>query len=125
MVKFHVESIGEIFALAREHFQPPEGAEGTTAAVQLDIHGEGGGEWHIDFAGLDFTVVPGKHAAPDIWVSVSAADCIAVVNGELNPVTAYMRGRINFTGDMQLIYRLQNLFVMPDGVFPWARGGEK
>ena len=42
-------------------------------------------------------------------LSMAGQDLVALSNGELNPVAAFMQGRIKVTGDMSLALRLQNI----------------
>ena len=42
---------------------------------------------------------------------VSAQDLIAMSNGELNAVSAFMQGKIKISGDMSLAMRLQSILA--------------
>ena len=112
---FDVRTIQEIFELVRSYFNPPEETRSLTADVQIDIQGEGGGEWTIHFENLDYQVIPGQIESPDIRFSIGAEDCLALVNGTLNPVTAYMLRRFDFIGDMKLANQLRRMFDFPTG----------
>jgi putative sterol carrier protein len=52
----------------------------------------------------------GHAEAPDVTVTMSDDDLVALFRGELNPMVAYMTGRIKVSGDVNLAQRLVSLF---------------
>ena len=46
----------------------------------------------------------------DCTVSVSQEDFIKLISGQLNPMMAFMSGKIKVTGDMSVAMKLQSLF---------------
>ena len=52
----------------------------------------------------------GQAEAPDVTVTMGDEDLVALFRGELNPMVAYMTGRIKVTGDLMLAQRLVSLF---------------
>jgi len=44
-------------------------------------------------------------------LSMAAQDLVALSNGELNAVAAFMQGRIKVSGDMALAMRLQSILT--------------
>jgi putative sterol carrier protein len=99
----------EIFDAMESRFLP-EQARDLNAVVQFDLSGEGGGQWHIVIANGGLTVNRGAAPAPTMVFSASAADYVAIINGDLNPMTAFMQGKVRLRGDMALAMRLPNLF---------------
>jgi putative sterol carrier protein len=87
----------------------PAKLEGIDAVILFNLSGEGGGQWTATLADGKAKVEEGKTAPPDMTVSVAAQDLIAISNGQLNPVAAFMRGRIKISGDMMLAMRLQSI----------------
>ena len=64
--------------------------------------GEGG-----DFA-VGFKLGPGAiPAQPTATLSLSEADAAAMERGELDPLEAFMAGRIRVDGDMTLVMQMQ------------------
>ncbi len=106
--------IEDVFRALEEHFLP-EKAEETDVTVQLHITGEGGGDWYIRIQRGSLQVHPGvAEDHPDLSITTSAEDYLALVNGEMDPIGAYMRGRVKAQGNLRLVYRLQFLFRLPE-----------
>ncbi len=107
-------TIQQVFDLLPHYFRPDK-ARGVKAVVQFHITGEGGGDWVVEVADGRLTVRTGVTTAPaDLTVTVRADHYWALLRGEMDPLAAYMRGRLRIQGDLQLAYRLQDLFRMPD-----------
>ena len=88
----------------------PEQLKGINAKIQFDLSGEGGGQWVVGVADGQVAVNPGTTESPNVTASMSAADYLAMVNGELKPMTAFMQGKVKIKGDMGLVMKLQSLF---------------
>jgi putative sterol carrier protein len=98
---------------ARELFEGLEGridparTRGTTASYRFDV--QGAGSWHVDVN--DGAVHVTESDAPaDCVIRASEENLLRIVRGELNPVTAYMTGRVKVEGDITLATRLRDLF---------------
>jgi putative sterol carrier protein len=88
----------------------PADADNLKATIQFELSGEGGGEWHVTIADRKATVKQGVTSNPSVSFSASVKDYLAIVNGELNPVNAFMQGKVRVKGDMGLVMKLQSLF---------------
>ena len=86
-----------------------EKTKGIHALLQFSISGDGGGEWGVTVDDGKFTVVPGQLAKPQLIIKASAADALRLMQGELNPVGAFMTGRVKIVGDMSLAMKLLDL----------------
>lgn len=53
------------------------------------------------------TVGPGDADAPEVTITQDLKTATAMAKRELNPVTAFMTGRLRVAGDMGLLMRLQ------------------
>ncbi len=51
----------------------------------------------------------GRAEAPDLTVTISDDDLVALMHGDLQPATAFMTGRIKMRGDVRLAQRLVEL----------------
>lgn len=104
-----VTSIQEIFEQIDEGFNPAK-AEGVDAVFQFNLTGDSGGQYWVKVANQRAEVHQGVHDAPTMIITSSAADYLALVNGDLNAMTAFMQGKVKVKGDMGLALRLQAMF---------------
>ena len=100
----------DIFNEMVNGFQP-ERAGSLRAKFQFCLSGEDGGDWVVSVANKQCTVTPGAVDKPDVTISMDAADFVKMVNGELQPVVAFMQGKIKLQGDMNLAMKVQELFA--------------
>jgi hypothetical protein len=71
--------------------------------LRLVVSGAEGGDW-----GVAFKLGPGEiPAQATTTVTLTAADVAAMERGELNPLEAFMAGRIQVQGDIGLLMQLQ------------------
>lgn len=82
---------------------------GMNAKILFDLSGEGGGTWVVSIAESQVTTEKGSTPNPNVTASMTAADYVAMINGELNPMNAFMQGKIKIKGDMALVMKLQSL----------------
>ena len=69
------------------------------------------GEEHLYIDGTgESNIVSTQDETADCTVNVSKADFQSLVKGELNPMTAFMSGRLKVDGDMGVAMKLQSLF---------------
>lgn len=104
-----VSSIKEIFDSIDEGFQPDK-AEGVNAVFQFVLTGDNGGRYWIRVADRQAEVHEGEHESPTMTITATADNYIALVNGDLNAVTAFMQGKVKVKGDMGLALKLQAMF---------------
>jgi len=104
-----VNSIQEIFENMDEGFEPDK-AEGVNAIFQFNMTGENGGQYWVKVADQQVDVREGEHEDPTMILTAAADDYIAVVNGDLNPMMAFMQGKIKVKGEMALALKLQAMF---------------
>lgn len=86
-----------------------EKAKGINAVVQFSISGEGGGEWAVMLDDGYITVERGKSTQPQLTIKASAEDAVKLVEGKLNPMNAFLSGKIKAVGDIGLGMKLLNL----------------
>jgi putative sterol carrier protein len=87
-------------------------ANGLNANVQLRLAGDQGGDWVVGVHNGACTVQPGTVPNPQVTLNADAQDFVGVVTGRLNPMTAFMTGRLRVQGDMGLAARIPSLFKM-------------
>ncbi len=88
----------------------PERAKGLKATYQFELTGEGGGNWVVEIANQQCQVREGVADKPDATISLAASDYVALVKGELDPMGAFMRGKLKVKGNMGLIMKVLDLF---------------
>ena len=103
-------SVQEVFDAMPTHFLPDQAA-GMRAIIQFDLSGEGGGQWYATIADGALNVAPGLTPTPSLTLATSANDYLAIINGELKPMAAFMQGKIKVRGDMPLLMKMQSLFA--------------
>jgi putative sterol carrier protein len=70
---------------------------------------DGAGQWKVDVRDGTVDVTEGA-ADADVTLLASEDDFIKIVNGEQNPTSAYMTGKLKIKGDMGAAMKLQKLF---------------
>ncbi|GAB4469485.1 MAG: hypothetical protein Kow00124_04670 [Anaerolineae bacterium] len=101
-------TVAEVFAEIPKRFDPDAwGSE--DAVLAFDVAGEGGGKWTARVAGGGVTINEGAAEDADMTMFVSSEDLLAIVNGELNAVSAFMQGKVRVDGNMALAMKLQGL----------------
>lgn len=79
-----------------------QSGEGLGKSLKVDFKGEG-------FIHVDGAVVTNADAPADCTVVVSLDDLAAMAKGELDPMSAMMRGRLKIKGDMSVAMKLQSM----------------
>lgn len=84
-------------------------AKGLTGRVQFSLSGEGGGEWGVVLDDGKVSVEQGKMAQPQLTVKASTENAEKLLNGKLDPMMAFMTGKVKIAGDMALGMKLIGL----------------
>ena len=69
-----------------------EKAADLEAVIQLDLLGDGGGQWVINIANGDVSIEEGQADSANLSLSLAAGDYVALSRGEANPVNLFMTG---------------------------------
>lgn len=109
MTEYSIQSLMEKVVRA---FQP-EKAAGIDVQVQFHLSGSQGGDWVATIREQKLSVEPGTTGDPDLEFSADTQDVLDVYGGKLDPVQAYMQGKVQFRGDMGLAMRLVGMFQRP------------
>ena len=88
----------------------PEKAGNTKALLQFNLTGEGSGQWVMDVANGKCQVREETVSQPDVTVTMAANDFAALYGNQLNPVQAFMAGKIKVSGNVGLVMQLLNWF---------------
>jgi putative sterol carrier protein len=97
----------EIFQAMPSKFNP-QAAGNWETQVQFNIAGEGGGTWTLEVKGGKCEVREGTAEAPKATVSTDAATWVGINTGTVNPMGAFMSGKIKVQGNMGELMKLNN-----------------
>ncbi len=89
-----------------------EKAGSMNAAVAFDLSGENGGQWTVKIADGNCTVEEGIVDGADATISMAGSDYVDMMTGKLNPMMAFMGGKVKVSGDLNTVMKFQTLFKM-------------
>ncbi len=92
-------------------FDPHKAAD-VDAVIQMNITGPDGGQWIITVRDQKMDIKEGVHPSPALAVKMADSDFLALINGKLNAVGAFMAGKIEFKGSMSLGLKLVELGIV-------------
>jgi len=101
-----------IFSLMPELFLP-EKAQGLTVSVYYQVTGEGGGDFTCLIENGAFSLKREAKADATSVVTIGAEDWIALNEGKLDPMQAFMTGKLKGTGDLGLLQKFPKFFKKP------------
>lgn len=79
------------------------------AVVAFDLRGEGGGKWTLRMVEGAPVLEEGTPLPAQLTLTADADDFVALATGKLNPMAAFMQGKLQISGDMSLALRLQSI----------------
>jgi putative sterol carrier protein len=90
----------------------PDQAKQIAAKFQINITGEGGGEWHIDVSDTGPKAVKGTEAA-DVTITIAAEDFQKLVeNPQAQGMQLFFAGKLKVAGNQMLAMKLSKLFEL-------------
>jgi putative sterol carrier protein len=107
------ENLQQVGAAITDAFDPTA-ANGDAAMVQFEFTGTEGGLYWLHIA--DKCCSYGEGSAPQpatVTLFCTVEDWLCILNGTLNPVTAYTRGRLKLKGNPTTALKLQKWFPKP------------
>jgi putative sterol carrier protein len=104
-------SVKEIFAGMPGVFNR-NAATGLDAVFQYHIEGAESGDWYVVIKDQTCTVSEGVHAHPTVSLRMADKDWIAMCNGELDGMSAFMGDKLKISGDIMLAQRIASLFPL-------------
>jgi putative sterol carrier protein len=99
----------EVFDGMRESFRADK-AKGVVTRYQWQLSGPQGGEWWIEVHDGTFKMGKGKIDNPDVTFVASDKTWVALSNGTLAGIWAYLTGRLKIRGDKRLAKKLGEIF---------------
>jgi putative sterol carrier protein len=85
-------------------------AAGLTKTLQWNITGDESGVWAFRIVDGAGHLIPGGVEAPDVTFTTSGKDWLAIAEGRIDSMKAFMTGRLKVTGDMMLAMKVPQFF---------------
>ncbi len=82
---------------------------GSLGVYQMHLTGDGGGDYVLRITEEGAAVERGTADNPGVTATMTAQDFAAMAEGRLNPMTAFMSGRLTIAGSMGLAMKLAGL----------------
>jgi putative sterol carrier protein len=102
-------TVAETFETMKTLFNSAAAA-GMNKTIQWNISGDEAGKWAFKIADQTCELIPGGVEKPDLMMIMSDKDWLAITEGRLDPMNAFMTGKIKTAGDMMLAMRLPQIF---------------
>lgn len=102
-------SVADLFNSMPGRFQADKATD-TNMGIVFDLSGPEGGQWFVNIADGQLNVSQGAPAAtPSATVKMTAEDFQAMSSGSLNPMMAFMTGKVKVDGDLNSVMKFQSL----------------
>lgn len=96
----------------------PQNAAGIDAVTLFDLSGEMGGQWTVTIRDQKINVNKGEAAEhPTLILRADGQDVLDIFNGKLEPMRAFMMGKLRVKGNYSLAMKLTNLFRVDNKLF--------
>ncbi len=90
----------------------PEKARGLDTVLQFKFTGNEPGDWYAVIKDGKVEVQKGAHPSPKMTLTADSADYIALFTGQLDPMQAFMAGKLKLSGDLNLAMKMTQFFKM-------------
>ncbi len=104
-------SVNEVFEKMPQVFNAAAAA-GMNSVFQFHITGGEAGDWFVEIKDGACAVSTGVHESPTVALTMEDMDWVAMCNGTLNGMTAFMTGKLKATGDIMAAQRIPSLFPL-------------
>ncbi len=81
-----------------------------SATVQFHFTGNQASDWFVRINDGACSSSEGTTPDPNVTMTVDSDDFLAILTGKLEPMAAFMRGKLNMRGDVSLAMKLPKLF---------------
>ena len=81
---------------------------GIDMSILFDLSGDGGGQWTLVVADSTINVDNSAGDDPTATLKMAASDWQAMATGKLNPMTAFMTGKVKVEGDLSAVMKMQS-----------------
>jgi len=90
----------------------PEKAVGLDVVMQFKFTGAEPGDWYAIIKDGTVKVEKGAHPSPKMTLSADSDDYIKLFTGQLDPMQAFMAGKLKLQGDLNLAMKMTQFFKM-------------
>ncbi|MBU1742320.1 MAG: SDR family NAD(P)-dependent oxidoreductase [Proteobacteria bacterium] len=102
-------TVAGVFGGMADAFQPGAAA-GVDVVFQFNISGAGGGDWVVSVKDGRIAVDDGTIDQPTTVIKMGDEDFVALIKGELNPMSAFTSGKLRIEGDIMKSQLIDKLF---------------
>jgi putative sterol carrier protein len=90
----------------------PEKAQGLDVVLQFKFTGAEPGDWYAEIKDGKVDVQHATHPNPKMTLTADSEDYIKLFTGQLDPMQAFMAGKLKLTGDLNLAMKMTQFFKM-------------
>jgi putative sterol carrier protein len=91
----------------------PEKAQGMDAVIQFRFTGSQAGDWYATIKDGKCETAQGSSTRnPTMTLTADSDDYIKLVTGELDPMQAFMQGKLKLQGDLNLAMKITQMFKL-------------
>lgn len=102
-------TVTEIFAAMPGQFNAAKAGD-FGATIQFDLAGDDGGQWYVVIDQGNAAVSEGLADESAATIRMSASDFVDMMSGNLDPMNAFMMGKVRVEGDLNSVMKFQTLF---------------
>ncbi len=88
----------------------PEATKGVDVALQVRLTGNEASDWVIEIRDQQCQINEGLAENPRVTLQVDSQDFIDIFSGGQNAIQAYMTGRLQLMGDLNLAMKVPGFF---------------
>ncbi len=93
-----------------QSFFNPAAAAGLNKTIQLNVTGDDAGVYAFKISDQTCQLIRGGVEKPNLTLTLADKDWIGIAEGKLDPMSAFISGKIKADGDRMLAMRIPNLF---------------
>jgi putative sterol carrier protein len=90
----------------------PDKAGDMDAVIQFKLTGEEESDWYVVIKDKTCTVEKGVHDDPTMTLGADSQDYKDIVTGRMNPMNAFMQGKVKLQGNLNLAMKFAEIFKL-------------